>query len=63
LGNSGNLRQGFLAQLGAKFGEFFALAVCELHAAANLVAHNTVLCGQIFIAKPQMVIGRLCYGF
>lgn len=49
LGHGGNLGQGFLAQLGADFSEFFAFTVGELHPTVDLVTQNAILCCQIII--------------
>jgi hypothetical protein len=56
LGKRGNFLQGLLPQLGTKRSQFLALVVSQLYATVHLMAQDAILCHQIVIAKPQVVI-------
>ena len=56
LGNRGDFLQGLLTQLGTKLSKFPALVVSQLYATVNLMAQDAILCHQIVIAKPQVVV-------
>jgi hypothetical protein len=59
LGNRRNLCQGLLVQLLANLGEFFAIAIRELHATSDLLTEHAILCYQVRIAKPEFFVNRL----
>src|SRR5262252_2832937 len=58
LGNRRNLFQSLFAQLLAKLGECFAVAVREVYTTADLLAEHTILGYQVRIAQPEFFINR-----
>jgi len=59
LGHRRHLCQGFLAQLLAKLGECFAIAIRELHATVDLLTENAILGDQVRITKSELFVNRL----
>jgi len=59
LGNRRNLFQGLVVSLPANLGEFFAIAIRELHATIDLLAENAILSYQVRIAQPELFVNRL----
>jgi hypothetical protein len=57
-GNRRHLFQGLFAQLLAKLGEYFAIAVREVHTTADLPAEHAILGDQVHIAKPELCVNR-----
>jgi hypothetical protein len=53
-----NLFQSLFAELLAKLGEYFAIAVREVHTTANLLAEQAILGEQVCIAKPELFVNR-----
>jgi hypothetical protein len=58
LGHRRNLFQSLFAQLLAKLGECFALAIREVHTTTDLLAENTILGYQVRIAQPEFFVNR-----
>src|SRR6516165_7425388 len=58
LGHRRNRFQGLFAQLLAKLGEDFAIAVREVHTTTDLLAENAILGYQVRIAKPELFVNR-----
>ncbi len=52
--------QGFLPQLQSDLGEGLALAVTQPEVPLDLVAEDTILRAQIFVAQQEFLIDRPC---
>jgi hypothetical protein len=56
--NRRDLLEGLLAQLLTKLSEGLTVAISQLHATSDLLAEDTILCGYVGIAQPELFVNR-----